>query len=378
MAVYRASITLTNVLFESNSARGSAGGLMTYMSTGPLTNVTFLSNSALYGGGMSNAGDFLPYLPPYAPPCCDAGPAMVRVTFSGNSAMNGGAIHNRYNSPTIANAVFSGNAATRGGAIYNEPFYGSPSRPVIINASFSGNAATFGGAIYNSGSHPIIRNSIMWDNRSVGGTATIANTNNSTAHVSSSIVERGLPAGVVDEGGNRDADPLFASPVASDLPNTSGDLRLLPGSAAIDAGDNNQVLTDTDRLGNPRIVNSRVDMGAYESQGFAIEIMRGNGQHARPTTPFAEPLVVKVTSAAGEPVQRGEVVFAAPFRGASALLNGNPATIDGYGYARVTAIANDQLGVYTISADATGSRSPVTFSLRNAVTNRYLPIAIKG
>jgi predicted outer membrane repeat protein len=380
MAAFRANITLANVLFESNSAHGSAGGLMTYMSTGLLANVTFLSNDALYGGGVSNAGDIviLPYA--FLPPIevgIDAGPAMMNVRFSGNTAMNGGAIHNRCNSPTIVNAVFSGNAATRGGAIFNEPHYGCASRPVILNASFSGNASPVGGAIYNIGSHPIIRNSIFWDNRGEE-MDTITNTNNSTAIVSSSIVERGLPTGVIDEGGNRDADPLFASPIPSDQPNTSGDLRLLPGSAAIDAGDNNQVLTDTDLLGHARIVNSRVDMGAYETQGFAIKILRGNRQLAPPTAPFADLLVVKITSAFGEPVGGGEVVFTAPFHGASALLNGNPAKIDGYGYARVAAIANDQVGVYTVSAAATGSLSSVTFYLGNAVSINYLPSVIKG
>jgi len=59
--------------------------------------------------------------------------------------------------------------------------------------------------------------------------------------------------------GNIDEDPLFAN-------TASGNLRLRLGSPAFDAGDNlalpPEVTTDLD--GNPRISNSRVDMGAYE------------------------------------------------------------------------------------------------------------------
>jgi predicted outer membrane repeat protein len=227
MSVHVAVPTLTNVLFEGNSASSSGGGMLTYASTGVLTNVTFLSNAAPYGGGIVNIGGL------HGEGTHDTGPIVINAAFKGNTATDGGAMLNRYSSPTIINSVFNGNVATYGGAIYNEAYYGA-SRPVILNTTFSGNTATDGGAVYNAGSQPIIRNSIVWDNRS-DETATIANTSNSTARVSFSIVDGDLPPGTIDEGGNRSADPLFAVPVPILLPSIYGDLRLLPGSAAIDA-----------------------------------------------------------------------------------------------------------------------------------------------
>ena len=60
--------------------------------------------------------------------------------------------------------------------------------------------------------------------------------------------------------GNIDADTLFVDV-------TGGDLRLLFESPAINAGINSEVILPGDRDGNPRIVEDRVDMGAYEFQG---------------------------------------------------------------------------------------------------------------
>jgi hypothetical protein len=92
---------------------------------------------------------------------------------------------------------------------------------------------------------------------------------------------------VTDGGGNIDADPLFVrdpDPGDGDWTtpddNDYGDLRLQPGSPAIDAGDNAAVPAGitTDLAGLPRFVDIPtvpdtgsgtppiVDMGAYEAQ----------------------------------------------------------------------------------------------------------------
>ena len=54
-----------------------------------------------------------------------------------------------------------------------------------------------------------------------------------------------------------DSDPQFAN-------SSIGDFQLTTGSPAIDMGDNTYVVGTTDLLGNQRIFNSAVDMGAYE------------------------------------------------------------------------------------------------------------------
>lgn len=60
---------------------------------------------------------------------------------------------------------------------------------------------------------------------------------------------------------NISSDPLFADPDA-------GDYRLWDGSPCIDAGDSGAYyLPETDKDGDPRVVGSAVDIGAYEWQG---------------------------------------------------------------------------------------------------------------
>jgi len=57
-----------------------------------------------------------------------------------------------------------------------------------------------------------------------------------------------------------DADPLFVG---------VDDLRLSPDSPCIDAGDNTALPSDitTALDGNPRFINGKVDMGAFEADG---------------------------------------------------------------------------------------------------------------
>jgi hypothetical protein len=63
--------------------------------------------------------------------------------------------------------------------------------------------------------------------------------------------------------GNTSTDPQFTAP-------NEDNYRLKPGSPCIDAGDPDYVpeADETDLDGNPRVVNGRVDMGAYEFQGI--------------------------------------------------------------------------------------------------------------
>ncbi|MEZ6210987.1 MAG: choice-of-anchor Q domain-containing protein [Phycisphaerales bacterium] len=126
----------------------------------------------------------------------------------------------------------------------------------------------------------LLANSIIWGNTGdSGATETDQVSINATGSVRNTIVEGWtgtLPGTHVSVSG---ADPMFADAL-------SGDLRLLPGSPAIDAGDNNPlalaVLDDLD--GNDRFVNDcatpdtgvpdglrpLVDLGAYEFQAASI------------------------------------------------------------------------------------------------------------
>ena len=65
------------------------------------------------------------------------------------------------------------------------------------------------------------------------------------------------------------------------IPSFGEDFVLLPGSSAIDAGSHGTdfVLPATDLAGNPRVVNGRADVGAYEFQGV-VYVNNTHGDHA--------------------------------------------------------------------------------------------------
>lgn len=141
-----------------------------------------------------------------------------------------------------------------------------------------------------------IYNSIFWQSQAQNGTGPLAqiydDAPSALSSITYSLVEGGCPpAGDTSVAGPTStcanllsADPLFVrAPDPGDgdwttfADNDYGDLRLQPGSPAIDAGDTAAVPGDTldldgdhnfaeplafDLVGNPRIQHSAVDMGA--------------------------------------------------------------------------------------------------------------------
>ncbi|MCP3685052.1 MAG: Ig-like domain-containing protein, partial [bacterium] len=202
-------------------------------------------------------------------------PTITRSVFSGNSSNKyGGGIRNYSSSPSITNSLFSGNtAATIGGGIYNE----SSSNPTLINVTLSGNyAGTDGGAIYNNSSDPIIKNSIIWNNKETSSTittsASIKNSSSSaTPNISYSLIANSNGSGgswdsqySIDGGSNIDVDPTFTTDLTpTNTASTAGNFRLTGGAPAsvINGGTTSGAPSDDldlfTRIGDP-------DMGAYE------------------------------------------------------------------------------------------------------------------
>jgi len=276
------SPTIANCLFESNEADKWGGGIFSYKSSPTITNCTFSRNSATYsGGGMHNehssptvvnctfrenrANEYGGGIEDY-----DSDATVINCRFIGNEAdKDGGGMDNNDSNPTVTNCTFSGNkAAEFGGGMCNYE-----SSPTLTNCTFSGNSANYisgnrGGGIENYDSNASITNCIVWGNSGgqISGSAT----------VSYSDIQGDWPG-----EGNIDADPQFVDPDgADDIPGTQDDnLRLFRWSRCINAGNNSSVTPDTADLdgdGNteepipfdldrdPRIVDTRVDMGAYE------------------------------------------------------------------------------------------------------------------
>lgn len=255
------SPTLDSCTITGNSAGHHGGGMLNENSSPTLTSCTFTGNAAeRLGGAAANS---------------NSNPTLTNCLIGANATGYwgcGGGMSNSGSSPILVNCAISGNSAPFwGGGIYNVD-----SSPTLINCTLTDNSAEHGSAIDNAeSSNPILANCILWANTSsqIGGAAT----------VSYSDVQGGWP-GV----GNIDADPLFVDPKGPDnVAGTEDDnLRLLGGSACLDAGDNTAVppSVTVDLGGDPRFTDDPhtpdtgsgtppiVDMGAYEgpNQGFLL------------------------------------------------------------------------------------------------------------
>jgi len=209
---------------------------------------------------------------------------------NGNLAENqGGGLYCDSSSAQIINSTVIGNIADGyGGGIY---YFNSTA--AVTNCTFSANAAEwYGGAIRgHNDSNLTITNSIFWDNRieneegagpeialSGASTATISHSN---IQSSQNSVSREFDCTLNWDETNIDADPYFVQEGYWDTNNTSedtgddfwvdGDYQLLVSSPCIEKGDNDYMVdNDYDIAGNDRIVNSIIDMGAYESGGLQI------------------------------------------------------------------------------------------------------------
>ncbi|MEM6261471.1 MAG: choice-of-anchor Q domain-containing protein [Bacteroidota bacterium] len=299
------SPSISQCTFSQNTSliRGGGGaiyneGTSSGMSSPEITNCTFIQNNSNADGGgaiynVSNSSG-------------NCSPTISGCTFDGNqSDFEGGAIHNISNSgstssPTILSCTFNGNQSEdKGGAIYNESNSLSFSSPAIINCIFTQNQSdSAGGAIYNvsniSGiSSPsltnctliqnrsrskggavrstgsafvVMTNSILWRNSgpfldSVSFEAQIAETN-----LSQSLVTYCLVNGI-DTFSNK--PPIWSNNIGQDPLFADGfrrDLRLRKGSPALNAGINDSIPmgVNTDLVGNARIQDSTVDLGALE------------------------------------------------------------------------------------------------------------------
>ncbi len=296
------SPTLNQVTFEGNTAHNAGGAIYNKSSSPVFGNTLFMGNTAVTGGAVYNDA---------------SSPSFSRAAFSANQATgNGGGIYNTNSNPLLVNITFQGDIAAGGAGIYNSnsnsfltnvtfagetalngaAIYNIGSSPVLTNLTLSGNVADFGGGLYNDNSFPVVQNTILWGNTdSLGASAAaqIYNINGSVPTITNSLVQGSGGSGPgwvvslgTDGGNNLDLDPLFIRNPHDGGDGWGvggnddyGDLRLQTTSQAINAGENSLLpadLTDLDAdddtlemipydlNDHPRILDSLVDMGAFE------------------------------------------------------------------------------------------------------------------
>jgi len=300
--------------------------------------------SANYGGGVYNNGIL----------------KITNSTFSGNSTgLGGGGVSNR-NTLTITNSTFSGNSAGGGGGVFNDT-----GTTTITNSTFSGNSASGGGGISNYGTAEL-KNTIVANSTSGGdcsGTITADTFNlDSDDSCGGATQKTSLEINLGALGNYSGSTQTFA---------------LLPGSAAIDAGDDtvcddNPGPNNLDQRGVSRVGNGAAcDVGAYESRGFTLTKTGGDNQSTGVNTMFTDPLSVTLNETGGSVLSGATIAFTAPSSGASITSTNETALTNASGIASISATANGTAGSYNVTASAVGASS-VDLALSNNPTATVL------
>lgn len=211
-------------------------------------------------------------------------PAFTNCRFIENTTPNyGAAMYNIGNSghsnPTINNCLFARNYAYSSGAIYNLGSNSGESSPRITNCTFFGNKAKVGSTIYCNAenemglSAPLISNCIFYGNYAETGRVFRLIYGKPTVEFclfdidSCEVLNDGLN-GEVNCGNGL----IFSNELVFE-DTLNGNFRLKSTASIIDAGNSQATQTaniQQDLDGNPRIVNSVVDYGAYEFMGGGV------------------------------------------------------------------------------------------------------------
>jgi hypothetical protein len=266
---------VSGIFFGSGGGIYNAGTVMIMSST--ISSNVALSSHQSGGGGISNGGTL----------------TITSSTLSDNlSGSNGGGGISNGGTLTITSSTLSGNSAASGGGISNT----SPGMLMVTGCTLSGNSASTGGGIYNLGAQAITasRNTILARN-TAPGSPDMSGTLNSGGRNLIGDGTGGSGFDPTDLVGTASA-PL--DPKLGPLQDNGGPTltrALLPGSPAIDAGDNTGApMWDQRGPGFRRIVNGTIDIGAFEVQAHAASY---------PTRqPLPDPVPVQAVGIPGGPL----------------------------------------------------------------------------
>lgn len=250
------NVTVTDCHFEGNIAERGAG-MAAFQATASIFDSTFLMNGTIAdtqdGGGLHVHGSGSNVL-------------VDRCRFEGNTIWDDGfAVRARGGSHVeLRNSLFLNNIGAEGptpnGTIHS---WEAGTRIDVFHCTLVGNSGPSNAGLRTfEGGEIVFHNGIIWDN---DGTSFVGPSPEGSITVTYSVIQGGWLG-----TGNIDVDPML-----------DAELRHLPGSPVIDAGDTNVLLGEDPRDfdGNPRAVNDpdteitgipvygmTADMGAFEFQ----------------------------------------------------------------------------------------------------------------
>jgi hypothetical protein len=276
---YASLTVISNSILSDNSARDGGGGIYNNYGTLTVSNSTLSGNSA-GGGGIRNGGTLTVSNSTLSGNSGDGGGGIYNggtltvsnSTLSGNSAGfgNGGGIYSG-GTLTVSNSTLSGNSADVGAGI--DTYFTLPVTLTNVTLTANRASALVGGLLVGSGS-PVLHNTLIAGNfRGTGTTRDDVygslNPSGDYNLIGDGTGMTGLVNGVNGNLVGSADNPI--DPLLGPLDDNGGPTlthALLPGSPAIDAG-NNAYATDWDQRGPgyPRIVNGIIDIGAFEYQG---------------------------------------------------------------------------------------------------------------
>lgn len=253
--------TIPNTSSTTTGSRGGAINITSSTSNVKVIDSWLDANQANNGGAIANSGQL----------------TIQNSTISNNTGSNGGGIIVIDGQVQIINSTIANNQGNIGGGVFN-----SVADLTITNSTIAFNNATLNsGGVRNIGGLANLKNTIIASNTSplnpdVGASIEFAFNSGGNNIIGDGTGGEGLVDGVKNDVVGSDVTPI--DPLLSPLQNNGGGtptLALASTSIAIDTGSNsfaspytNPGQFDQRGTGFNRIINSIIDIGAFESQLF--------------------------------------------------------------------------------------------------------------
>jgi predicted outer membrane repeat protein len=296
-------LVMSSCVVSGNRADQFGGGVYSY-GTLTMSSCTVANNSAFDGGGLYCGGtENLADCAITGNSATDYGGGiasvetmtLTRCTLSGNTAFSNGGALLSFRQTTLINCTVAGNstdpthATGAGGGLYR--YTGTLT---VVNGTVADNSSPQGGGLANSTFPGELRllNTLVARNTGTSGSPDVNGSITSMGHNLIGATD-GSTGWVPSDLTGTAAAPLDArlGPLA-DNGGPTQTVALLPGSPALDAGDNTGA-PDFDQRGLARIVGGTIDIGAFEVQDGTVTQLKVS---APADIPSGMPFDVTVTA----------------------------------------------------------------------------------